>query len=129
MPTRFGKFIDQVARAGIHPNEGVVIGFSGFPVPDHGGFALVGNADGGNIMRLEFGIDAGQRNDFEGIFPDFFGIMFHPAGLGINLLVFFLGHRNDGSLAVKYNAAGTGSALVDSGNVGHGFRLFPKVQT
>ena len=49
--------------------------------------------------------------------PDLQGIMFHPTGFRINLLVFLLVCRNDIPGMVEQDAAGTGSALVYGSNV------------
>jgi hypothetical protein len=51
------------------------------------------------------------------MFPDLQGIVFHPPGLWINLLVFLLICSNDIPGMVEQDAAGTGCALVYGGNV------------
>ena len=120
-------FASQLGAGGLGapvlPHDGVVHGLAGLAVPQHGGFALVGNAHGahgahgaGRNARL------GQRVAGRGQLgaPDFQRVMFHPAGLGVDLRQLQLGLRHDVALLVKDDAAGAGGALVECEQVGHG---------
>ena len=60
------------------------------PVPHHRGFALVGDADGRQIVRAQAALLHRFGDHFLGAAPDFFGIVLHPSRLGIDLLVFLL---------------------------------------
>ena len=52
--------------------------------------------------------------------PDLLGVVLHPSGLRIDLLVFLLRHRNDAPRPVENNESRAGSALVDGADViGH----------
>ena len=44
---------DQLVRARIHPDDRIKERRAGLPVPEQGGFALVGNADGSYVGCLQ----------------------------------------------------------------------------
>ena len=85
-------------------------GFAGGAIPETDGFALVGDADGGDVRHANAGhhlFEAGARK-----VPDFAGIMLHPAVGRI-----MLGHRaagagDDFAFARKGNGAGGGGAGI-----------------
>ncbi len=79
--------------------------FAGLAVPQHRGFALIGDADGGDIGAgdpgfLERSLGGGQL-----CFPDDSGIVLHPAGLGENLGELLLRHGFHAAGTVKDNGA------------------------
>ena len=43
--------LTQVGGTPVLPDDGVVNGLPGFPVPDHGRFPLIGDADGRDLVR------------------------------------------------------------------------------
>ena len=112
---RAGRF-----GAAVLPDDGVVNGLAGFAVPDHRGFALVGNAQRADVLRFQAGL--GQRLAGRGQLaaPDFHRIVFDPARSGINLRQLLLGQRHDAAVFVKHNAARAGGALVEGKKVSHG---------
>ena len=84
---RAREFGDGVGDAGVLPDDGVADGLAGVAVPDHGGFALVGDADGGEIAGAEvLGLHR-FADDLLRAAPDLGGIVLDPAGPGINLRV------------------------------------------
>ena len=89
-------------------------------VPDHGGFALVGDADCADIAGLEPGF--GQRLACRGQLraPDLNRVMLDPARLGVDLRQLLLRQRDDVASRIEHDAAGTGGALVEGEQVGHG---------
>ena len=102
------------------PDDGVVHGLAGLAVPQHGGFALVGDADGpdlagGDACLLQRCTRRGKLGA-----PDFHRIMFHPARAGVDLGKFELCLGHDVAAFVEHDAAGTGGALVEGEQVGHG---------
>ena len=114
-----GERAADCVGAGILPDDGVVIGLSGVAVPDNGGFALVGNADGGDFGAGGFG-ERGAYG-FLGALPDFERIVLDPAGLRVELAVFELVGGDGATCVVEEHAAGAGGALVDGGDeLGHG---------
>ena len=89
-------------------------------IPNHRRFALIGDSDGGQVAGAEVALLHGLRNYLLGAAPDFFGIVLDPAGLRINLLVFFLGNRDDSSGLIENDEAGAGRALIDGADIaGH----------
>ncbi len=100
---------------------------TGWPVlavPQHRGFALVGDAYrphsiGGNArfgQRVARGGELGA--------PDFQRVVLHPAGLGVDLGQFELRLRHDVAAFIEHDAAGAGGALVECEQVGHGRNEF-----
>ena len=100
--------------------DGFVDGLTGFAVPNHGGFALVGDAHSAHLAcvnpRFLQGLASGRQLGV----PNFQGIMLHPTRLGIKLGQFLLRHGHDAAVGVEHDAAGAGSALVKGEQVGHG---------
>lgn len=60
---------------------------------------LVGEADGGEVSRINAAFRQRARDHLARPLPDFRGIVFHPAGPGIDLPVFFLIHGDDKTVA------------------------------
>ena len=90
------------------------------PVPHDGGFALVGDADGGEVARPQSALLQRLGDDFAGAAPDLVGVVLHPSGLRIDLLVLLLCDGDDASRVVEDDEARAGSALVDGADVvGH----------
>ena len=91
--------------APVLPDDGARDGFAAFSVPDHGGFALVGDADGGDFVFV--GADFRQRfvHDGELRAPDGFGVVLDPAGLREVLGEVFLRDVDDVACAVKDDGA------------------------
>ncbi len=64
----------------ILPDNGPMHGLACITVPQHGRFALVGDADRLDIGSGDTGIGKRQPNCFKHAFPDILGIVFDPAG-------------------------------------------------
>ncbi len=110
-----------VGYACVLPDNRVGDGLAGLPVPHHGCFALVGYADGGQIVRPKPRLLHGFRNDLLGALPDFFGIVLHPSRLWEELRVFLLRAGDDPARAIKHDEARAGCALINGADVvGHG---------
>jgi hypothetical protein len=81
-------------------------------IPDNSGFALVGDADGGNVG----GFGVGFRQSFAGAIqlriPDVFGVVFDPTGLRKDLRKFLLGYANDAAGVVEQNGTRRSRALI-----------------
>jgi len=108
---------DVIGDAGVLPDESVCEGLAGFAIPDDGGFALIGDADRGQVLGLEISFRHRFEYHFAGTLPDFFRVVFDPTGLGINLLVFLLGDRDGAARAVEDDESTAGCALIDCANV------------
>src|SRR5690606_8650723 len=103
---------DRRALAAL-PDDGVVDRATGDPVPDDGGLALVGDADGRDLLVGDAGL--GQGLDEHGALsgPDFHGVMLDPTGLRVDLREFALGDGDHVGVAVQHDGTGTGGALVE----------------
>ena len=94
------------------PDNRVVDGPPRRLVPDHGGFPLVGNADGGNVF--DGNVELGDKLHHHRILGriNLQRIMLDPALAGIDLGEFLLDHSGKVQLAVKQYGAGTGCPLI-----------------
>ena len=105
------------------PDDGIVDGHSGFPVPQDRSLALVGDADGGKVG----GADVALGNDLHhhGVLagPDLHGVMFHPALFRVELGELFLADSGDVLLVIKQDGTGAGGALIKGEDVfWHGYQ-------
>src|SRR5262249_5760894 len=103
----------EIGGAPILPNDCIVNRRAGFALPDNRGFALVGDAEGGDVLAGEFGFGENIASNLHLGRPDFARVVLNPAGLGKDLLKFFLSDGMDLPAPVKENRAGTGCPLVE----------------
>ena len=113
------QLVDDGGGAAALPDDGVGDGLAGGLIPDNGGLPLVGDADGGNILRGDAQLFHGGPGDLQGGGPDLLRVVLHPAGVGEDLAEFLLGSGADVSRMVKKNAAGAGGTLVKGHDVFH----------
>ncbi len=99
--------------AAVLPDDGAVDGVAGFSVPEKGGFALVGEADGGNFGGGNFGFGENFAGNVALGVPDVFRIVFDPTGLRKVLGEFALGEGADVAGVIEQEGAGAGGALVE----------------
>src|ERR1035437_4326880 len=105
------------------PDDGVVQRLAGHTIEHDYGFALVGDAQTGELGNFP-GIALGDfADDGEDVFPNLFRIMFHPAGLGINLPMAARRLVQNLSARVEEHRLRRGSALVNGENQTH-FKSF-----
>ena len=83
-----GELVAEIGGAAVLPDDGVVDRVAGGAVPDEGGFALVGDADGGDAG---VGLGQGGAGGGEGGGPEVCRVVLDPAGVGVVLGEFFLG--------------------------------------
>ena len=107
------EFLDDLLGAGVLPDDGVVDGITGFPVPHEGGLALVGDTDRDQIVLVQLRLCESLGDDLTDVAPDLDGIVLHPAGAGEDLLVFFLPDGDDAPVVVEDDRARRGGSLVD----------------
>ena len=110
----FFQAFAEISRAPILPNDCVVNGRAGFAVPDNRGFSLVGDPESGHIFGGEFGFGEYIASNFQLRRPDFARVVLNPAGLGKDLLKFFLSHGMDLTALVEEDGTGTGCPLIES---------------
>ena len=108
-----GQIVADRVRAGVLPDDGIVDRLARGLLPHDGGLALIGDADGREILELQ--IVLGQRavDHILAALPDFHRIVLDPARLGVNLLVFFLIDAHHLALMIEDHEAGAGRALID----------------
>lgn len=106
--------------AGVLPDDGVVDGLTRVLVPEQRGLALVGDADGLDVLAGDAGLLDGPGDDLLDVRPDLGGVVLDPARLREDLLVLLLVDGDDASVAVEDDAAAGGGALVDGGDEGPG---------
>ena len=111
------QFVADLRGAAALPDDGVVHGLARILLPDHRGLALVGDADGGHLVRRDAhtGQGFGQRGTLGG--PDLAGIMLHPARTGIDLGKFALHHSHDIDVLIQHDGAGAGGTLVQGDDI------------
>ena len=99
------EVVAGLGGAAVLPDNGVVDGLAGFAIPDDGGFALVGDADAGDVGKLEAGL--GERfGDDTGLGgPDFIGVVLDPAGLREMLGKLALSSAPNRAVAIENNGA------------------------
>jgi hypothetical protein len=102
--------------AAVLPDDGIGDRLSGLAIPDHGGLALVGDADGANG---DVGFGDGLARDLALRPPDFLGIVLDPAGLRIELAELALGDGEDASVVGEDEGARAGRAGVEGENGRH----------
>ncbi len=107
------QLVAELGGAAILPDDGAIDGLAGFPIPDDGGFALVGNADGGDLRRLGPGGADGGMGACEHRLPDFGRVVLHPPILGEVLGEFELADAGDVLVAIEQQSPARSGALVD----------------
>ena len=89
------------------------IGVPVLPIPDDGGFPLVGDADGGHVLRAETRPMDCLNGDADLSGPDFQWIVLDPARLGIVLREFLLGDGPNRAIVVEDNGACAGGSGIE----------------
>ena len=106
------QLLAQRRRAAALPYDGVVYGATRLLFPDDRRFALVGDADGGDVRRREPARAERLRERFKLRIEDRHRIMLDPAGLRIDLGERVLRERNHAPVLVKNDGAGACRPLV-----------------
>ncbi|MNS61661.1 hypothetical protein D3C72_946940 [compost metagenome] len=117
---RVDELLAVVRGAAALPDDRLADRLAGGLVPQHDGLALVGDADAGDRRGVHLGGTQAIAQGLEGLGPDLFGVVLHPARLGVvlrDLAVALAGHP---ALAVEEDHGAAGGALIDRENVvGH----------
>ncbi|MNS94993.1 hypothetical protein D3C72_1292310 [compost metagenome] len=106
------QLVAQGGGAAVLPDDGAGQRAAGGAFPDDGGFALVGDADGGQVGGCRAGIAQRFARHVELAVPDFVGIVLDPARAGIVLAEFTLADAAHDAFAVEHDGPGAGRALV-----------------
>jgi len=122
-----GRFMppgpEQVALAGgapVLPDDGMVDRPAAGAVPDHGSFALVGDADRGDIGGGQAGPGNRLHRHSQLRGPDLVGVVLHQTRCGKELAELLLGQATDISVMVEHQGTGTGRSLVKGKDEAHG---------
>ena len=102
-----------VGRPGVLPDDGAGDRQAGLGVPQHGGGPLVGDADRGQVGRLQAGGIQRLREHRPGGLPDLVPVLLHPVGPGVVLRELGVGLRQDRRVLVVDQRADAGGARVD----------------
>ena len=78
----------EIRGAPTLPDDSVIQGLAGLTIPEGGGFPLIGDTDGRNLIGLAVLALHHRADTFEDGGPDFFGVVFYPAGPRIDLREF-----------------------------------------
>ena len=84
-----------VSVPGVLPDDGVVDRLAGLAIPDDRRFALVGDADGGEVGGFDAGLGERPPDDLDAAGPDLDRIVLDPTGLGEDLLMLLLVDGHD----------------------------------
>jgi hypothetical protein len=106
--------------AAVLPDDGAAERAAGVAVPDEGGLALVGDADGEDVLRRDAAALDGALADRGGGRPEIVGVVLDPARAGVVLGELLLGGGDDPHRLVEQDRPGRGGALVDGEHVLHG---------
>ena len=112
-----------LGRTTVLPDDGTVNRPAARAIPDDRRFALVGDADRGNVLRGKPGALQRLASGRDGVAPDVFRVVLHPAVGRVVLRQFVPGKRDAAALLIEDDAARRGRALVDGEDVagaGHG---------
>jgi hypothetical protein len=112
------------SRAPVLPHDRVRDRLARFAIPDDRGLTLIGDADRGDVRRVEPRALDRLRRDGRLRRPDLLRVVLDPSGLRIDLPELLLRHRHDGTGVVEDDGARAGGALIESEEVFHsGFGL------
>ena len=120
-----GQFVAQLAGTGALPHHGVAQRLARRAVPGNGGLALVGNADAGDVGRVDPGLLHHGTRHGQHVGRNLGRIMAHPAGLVDDLAMRAVGTMNQMAALVHQQRLGALRGLIDSDDVaahGHPFQ-------
>lgn len=109
----------EARGAAVLPDNRIVKRLAGGPVPEQGGLALIGDADGGDILRADTGaLDRGAGGAGDGG-PEIGGIMFDPARSRVVLGEFLLRRGNRLQRLIEEDCPRRSRPLIYGKNMGH----------
>ncbi len=116
--------VAQGGRAPVLPDDGVVDRLAGFTIPDQRRFALVGDADSGDIGGAQSGRGDGFLGRAELRRPDIARVVLNPAGLRKYLAEFALRLATNAAVTVEDDGAAGRRALIEGQDEGcHAFDM------
>ena len=110
----------DIGGAAVLPDDGAVDGLAGGAVPEHGGLALVGDADRGDVLGGDVGLASAPRGrSATRRGPDVLRLVLDPARRREMLREFLLRGGRDRDVGAKHDGARGCGALVDGQHKGH----------
>ena len=109
----------DLSGAAVLPDNGAMNRLPGGAVPHHGGLALVGDPDRGDVPCGDIGFLQRLAAGGEGRIPDILRLVLDPAGGGKVLREFSLRDRRNRNVAAKDNGARGRGALIDGQHKRH----------
>ena len=109
----------EIGGAAVLPDDGAMNRQAGGAIPYHRRFALVGDADRGDILRRETSFLQRVAADGDGRVPDVLRVVLDPAGGRKMLRKFLLRDRRDRKVGAKHHGARGRGALIDGQHEGH----------
>ena len=106
--------------AAVLPDDGGRQGAACGALPQHGGFTLVGDADGGHLTGGDACSNQGLAGAVELCLPDLQWVVLHPAGGRVGLVEFLLGGGQDVAPVIEDEGPAAARTLVEGEEVGHG---------
>jgi len=119
------ELLADLGAAAALPYDGVVDRAAGDFVPHYGGFTLVGDTDGGDLVVVQAGLCQGFDHHRALGSEDFHRVMFNPPRLWVVLSELTLGGADHVGVTIEDDCPGTGGALIKGNdvvlilNVGH----------
>src|SRR4030081_1712288 len=111
LPTLAAELLDDLVGASVLPDDRVVDRLACLAVPHHRGLALVGDADGRDVLSVY--LREGALYDPLGPLPDLHRVVLYPTWLRIDLLMFLLRDGDDLAAVVEDHEASARGPLVD----------------
>ena len=106
-----------LGRAAVLPHDGIIDGFARLGIPQDGGLALIGDADGSDVLPADAHARHHLADDGSLGRPYLLRVVLHPARLGKMLCELLLRHGQALALAVEDDGSRTAGTLVDSQDV------------
>jgi hypothetical protein len=108
-----GELAHELGRARVLPHDRVVQGAPGAALPQHGRLALVGDAEGGDLLGRDARVSECCVDHLARSLPDLRGVVLDPPGPRVDLRVLAPGHRDDLARAVEHDQPRARRALVE----------------
>ena len=112
-----GELTDEPVGPRVLPGDRVVQGLTGCPVPHDGGLALVRDAEGDEVARLELGRVERLADHLEDVGPDLPRIVLDPAWAREDVVVLLLADGHYARGRVEDEASRRRRSLIDRGDV------------
>ena len=118
LATLFNQRVDRRRGTTALPYDGVIDGLAAHAVPDHRGLALVGDADGGDAVRMDAALKLNLHHDGNLAGKDRHGVLLYPTGTRKTRFDAATCLRDDASILVDDGRKYRGGAAVERHDVG-----------